>query len=43
VREKFAAEGLVPLGGSPESFRAFLERELARWGEVVRSSGARID
>jgi tripartite-type tricarboxylate transporter receptor subunit TctC len=43
VREKFATEGLVPLGGSPESFADFLKRELARWGEVVKSSGARID
>jgi len=35
---------LVPGGGStPESFDAFIRAEVAKWGEVVRRSGATVD
>ncbi len=36
--------GLTPEGGtSPESFAAFIRAEIAKWAEVVRVSGARVD
>jgi hypothetical protein len=28
---------------SPESLKAFMQTELARWGKVVQESGARAD
>lgn len=43
VREKYAALGAEPLSGTPEETAAFIRREIAKWGEVVRISGARVD
>ena len=43
IAAKFTALGAVsrPLG--PAAFRAFIGDEVAKWGDVVRRSGARID
>ncbi|MCO6414933.1 tripartite tricarboxylate transporter substrate binding protein [Siccirubricoccus sp. KC 17139] len=36
--------GLTPDGGtSPETFEAFIKAEIAKWGEVVRKSGATVE
>ena len=36
--------GLTPEGGTkPEAFEAFIRAEIAKWAEVVRVSGARVD
>jgi tripartite-type tricarboxylate transporter receptor subunit TctC len=35
-------QGSVPLDLSPEGFRAFIEREIATWGEVIRAGNIRI-
>ena len=43
VRERLASEGGEVLGGSPERFAAFLSAEHAKWGRVVRESGAKVD
>ncbi|WP_089400070.1 Bug family tripartite tricarboxylate transporter substrate binding protein [Noviherbaspirillum humi] len=43
VREKIAAEGAEVLGGTPEEFAALIKSEIARWGVVVKESGAKID
>jgi len=43
VRERLASEGGEPLGGSPEQFASFLKAEHAKWGRVVRESGARAE
>ena len=37
------AEGADPVGGSPEQFAKFFREEVARWGAVVRASGARAN
>jgi tripartite-type tricarboxylate transporter receptor subunit TctC len=43
TRERFASVGAfsTPLG--PKEYTAFIAREIAKWGEVIRASGARID
>ncbi|MCA3070336.1 MAG: tripartite tricarboxylate transporter substrate binding protein [Rhodocyclaceae bacterium] len=43
TRERFTSVGAfsTPLG--PKEYTAFIARELAKWGEVIRASGARID
>jgi len=39
-----APPALTPAGGtSPETFEAFIRSEIAKWAEVVRVSGAKID
>jgi tripartite-type tricarboxylate transporter receptor subunit TctC len=43
VRERLASEGGEALGGSPEQFASFLKAEHAKWGRVVRESGARAE
>ena len=43
VREKLETEGGEVLGGSPEEFAALLKAEHARWGKVVKDSGAKVD
>ena len=36
--------GLTPDGGtSPEAFEAYIKAEIAKWGEVVRKSGATLE
>jgi hypothetical protein len=37
------AEGSAPLSGTPAQLRQFIELEHARWGGVVRDSGAKAD
>lgn len=42
-KERVAAIGSEPAGGTPEQFAAFIRTEHAKWAEVVRRSGAKID
>jgi tripartite-type tricarboxylate transporter receptor subunit TctC len=42
-REKAAAIGSEAVSSTPEQFGAFIRSEHAKWGEVIRRSGARID
>jgi tripartite-type tricarboxylate transporter receptor subunit TctC len=43
TREKLAAMGATPGGGSAESLRQHVAAEITKWGAVVRSSGATAD
>ena len=43
VREKIAADGGIPVGGTPERFATVIKNDHAKWGKVVRASGARLD
>ena len=42
-RERIAAQGAQPVSSTSEALSRFLSAEIARWAEVVRASGARID
>jgi tripartite-type tricarboxylate transporter receptor subunit TctC len=42
-KEKFARIGDEPAGGTPEEFAATIKADSAKWSEVVRRSGARLD
>jgi len=41
--QRFLALGGVPAHGTPEAFGAFLQREIAKWGEVIRREGLQVD
>ena len=43
LKEKLVARGADPIPGSSEQFAAFLREELAKWGRIVKESGARAD
>ncbi len=43
LRERLAGMGALPLSQSPEAFGAFLRAERARYAEIIRVSGARVD
>ena len=42
-REKIAPIGSEPMGGTPEQFRDFIRSEHAKWGDIVKRAGAKID
>ena len=42
VREKIMAGGATPVGGSPEDFAAFVRKDYAKWGEIVKASGIKL-
>jgi tripartite-type tricarboxylate transporter receptor subunit TctC len=43
VREKLSQLGFQILGGPPEKFKATIAADTAKWAEVVKFSGARIE
>ncbi len=42
-KEKFAKIGDEPAGGTPEEFAATIKANSAKWGDVVRRSGAKLE
>jgi tripartite-type tricarboxylate transporter receptor subunit TctC len=42
-KDRFAMIGDEPAGGSPEEFGELIAKDSAKWGEVVRRSGASLD
>ncbi len=42
-KEKFAKIGDEPAGGTPEDFAATIKADSAKWGDVVRRSGAKLE
>ncbi len=43
VLEKLRVQGTEPLGSSPAEYGAYIEKELARWASVVKSTGVSLD
>jgi tripartite-type tricarboxylate transporter receptor subunit TctC len=43
VKKKLSEQGAEPHGEKPEQFAAFIRSESAKWGKVVRESGATAD
>ena len=43
LRAKLAAQGLDPVGSTPEQFAAYIRDEAAKWAKVVKATGARAD
>ena len=43
VREKFPDMGLQIAGGRPEEYADHIRREAAKWADVVKRSGAKVD
>jgi tripartite-type tricarboxylate transporter receptor subunit TctC len=43
LKERLAATGTEPLTSTPEEFAAYIKREIAKWGEVIRKAGVKAD
>ena len=43
LRDRFAAAGMEARSMPPAEFAAFVKREIAKWGKVVKASGAKAD
>ncbi|MCD6040594.1 MAG: transporter [Burkholderiales bacterium] len=43
TREQLRKQGADPVGNTPAEFNAYLKQEQARWSEVVRVSGAKVE
>jgi tripartite-type tricarboxylate transporter receptor subunit TctC len=43
LRDKLAADGSDPMGGSPQRFAEHIRVELAKWGAVIHDAGIRLD
>jgi tripartite-type tricarboxylate transporter receptor subunit TctC len=43
VKEKLAQQGAVASAWTPEQFGAFIHNEIAKWGKVVKASGAKVE
>jgi tripartite-type tricarboxylate transporter receptor subunit TctC len=40
VQGRLSADGAVPVGSTPREFTQYIKTELAKWGKVVKASGA---
>ena len=43
VRDKLIAMGLEPTGGTPEQFEQHVRREAAKWADVAKRAGIRLE
>jgi tripartite-type tricarboxylate transporter receptor subunit TctC len=43
VRERFKANGIVPISSTPEEFGQLIGSELVRWRDIIKASGATVD
>jgi tripartite-type tricarboxylate transporter receptor subunit TctC len=43
VKQKLLAMGVEPRGTTPDDFAADIHAELQRWGDIVRTSGAKVE
>src|SRR5216684_3462965 len=43
IKERLLSQGAEPVGNSPEQFAAHITAEMAKWGNVVKASGAQVD
>jgi tripartite-type tricarboxylate transporter receptor subunit TctC len=42
VKEAWAKQGAVPMVKTPEEFDAYLRKDIAKWADVVKVSGAKV-
>jgi tripartite-type tricarboxylate transporter receptor subunit TctC len=43
MQERMDANGLTVVAGTPDAFAAYLRAEVAKWGNVVRTAGMRVE
>ena len=43
IKDRFVALGAELLSSTPEEFGAYIKSETAKWGKVIKESGAKAD
>ncbi|MBL8308767.1 MAG: tripartite tricarboxylate transporter substrate binding protein [Rubrivivax sp.] len=43
IKERLQSQGAIPSGNTPADFAKFIAAETAKWAQVVKASGAKID
>ncbi len=43
ISQKLVADGLDPVGSTPEQFRDFLVADKAKWGTIIKNAGVKAD
>ena len=43
MKQRLTEDGIVPVGNSRQQFAAHIKADLAKWAQVIKQSGARID
>jgi tripartite-type tricarboxylate transporter receptor subunit TctC len=43
LKERLLAQGAIPSGMKPSEFAAYIAAETAKWAQVVKASGAKVD
>jgi tripartite-type tricarboxylate transporter receptor subunit TctC len=43
VRATLLAQAALPVGSTPEQFRAYIAEEIDRWGKVIKLTGATLE
>ena len=43
VKDTIASDGAEPVGNTPEEFRKYLDKGVAKWAKLVKESGARSE
>ena len=43
MKEKMLAQGAIPSGNTPQEFAKLIDSEIAKWAQVVKVSGAKVD
>ena len=39
VRERLIAQGIDPVGNSPDEFAAYIKSEIGKWAKIIKSTG----
>jgi tripartite-type tricarboxylate transporter receptor subunit TctC len=43
LADRLQAQGLDPVGSTPQEFRDYMAREIKRWSEVVKTAGVKLE
>ena len=43
LQAKLVEQGIVPMGSTPEEFRAFVAEEISRWRKVITDAGIKME
>jgi tripartite-type tricarboxylate transporter receptor subunit TctC len=43
MSERYATLGIEPVESTPEQFAAYMRAELAKWGEIIKRSGTKLE